>query len=206
MIMESAEFIGIAAFTISGFYIAVRHDLDILGIFILSFLTALGGGIIRDTIAGIDPVSLTTLYPFLTVVIIVNLLILLKFHKKTNFDRKPVFVFADGLGLVSFSISGAMVAINSGFSISGVIILSFLTAVGGGILRDILINEVPYILRGGFYGIIAIIIGFIIYFLDLLNLLNFISITILFISMVVVRQFAFYNNWQLPNIYSKDKK
>ncbi|MBD3841299.1 MAG: TRIC cation channel family protein [Campylobacterales bacterium] len=205
MILETSEYIGITAFTISGFYIAVRHNLDILGIFILSFLTALGGGIVRDTIVGIAPVSFTTIYPSLIVVFVVNLLLILKFHKKTNLDRKPIFIFADSLGLVSFSIAGSIIAINSGYEISGVVILSFLTAIGGGILRDILINEVPYILRGGFYGIIAIIIGVVIYLLNLFNLLQLTNITILFIAMVSLRLIAFYKNWQLPNIYKKIK-
>jgi len=202
MILEFAEYIGIAAFTISGFYIAVQHNLDILGIFIISFLTALGGGIMRDTIANIAPISLTTIYPILLVFAIVNTLILLKFHKKQEYDKKPIFVIADSLGLSSFSISGAMVAINSGYAISGVVILAFITAVGGGILRDILINEVPYILKGGFYGVVSIIIGVIIYILSYFDILYFLYISLLLISAVILRLIAFYKNWELPNIYT----
>ena len=203
MILEFAEYIGIAAFALSGFYIAVRNNLDLLGIFIVSFLTALGGGIIRDTIVGIAPISLSTIYPMLLVFVIVNILILLKFHKKQEYDRKPIFVFADSLGLSSFSISGGLVAINSGYEISGVIILAFITAVGGGILRDILINEVPYILKGGFYAMVSIIIGIIIYILHYFNALSFLSISILFAFGVILRLIAFYNNWELPNIYNE---
>lgn len=202
MILEFAEYIGITAFTLSGFYIAVRNNLDILGIFIVSFLTSLGGGIMRDTIVGIAPTSLTTIYPMLLVFIIVNILILLQFHKKQEYDRKPIFVFADSLGLVSFSISGAIIAVNSGYEISGVVILSFVTAVGGGILRDILINEVPYILKGGFYAIISIIVGIIIYILNVFAILNFLSIIIVFIFGILLRLFAFYKRWELPNIYT----
>lgn len=203
MILEFAEYIGIAAFTISGFYIAVQHNLDILGIFIISFLTALGGGIMRDTIAGIAPISLTTIYPILLVFVIVNTLILLKFHKKQEYDKKPIFVIADSLGLSSFSISGAMVAINNDYAISGVIILAFITAVGGGILRDILINEVPYILKGGFYGVVSIIIGVIIYILSYFDILYFLYIFILLIFAVILRLIAFYKKWELPNIYNE---
>ncbi len=203
MILEYAEYIGIAAFTFSGFYIAVRHNLDLLGIFILSFLTALGGGIMRDTIVGIAPISLTTIYPMLLVFILVNLLILLNFHKKQEYDRKPIFIVADSIGLASFSISGGLVAINSGYEISGVIILAFITAVGGGILRDILINEIPYILKGGFYAMVSIIIGVIIYILNFFNNLEFFYISLLFVFGVVLRLIAFYKKWELPNIYNK---
>lgn len=197
MILEFAEYIGIAAFTLSGFYIAVRHNLDILGVFILSFLTALGGGIIRDTIVGAAPISFTVIYPTLLVFIIVNILILLNFHKKQEYDRKPIFIIADSLGLSSFSISGGLIAVNSGYEISGVIILSFITAIGGGILRDILINEVPYILKGGFYAMVSIIIGIIIYILHFFDALEFFYISILFVFGVVLRLIAFYNNWNL---------
>jgi len=203
MILEYAEYIGIAAFTFSGFYIAVRHNLDLLGIFILSFLTALGGGIMRDTIVGIAPISLTTIYPMLLVFILVNLLILLNFHKKQEYDRKPIFIVADSIGLASFSISGGLVAINSGYEISGVIILSFITAVGGGILRDILINEIPYILKGGFYAMVSIIIGVIIYILNFFDNLEFFYISLLFVFGVILRLIAFYKKWELPNIYNK---
>jgi len=203
MILEFAEYIGITAFTFSGFYIAVRHNLDLLGIFIVSFLTALGGGLMRDTIVGIAPISLTTIYPILIVFIIVNILILLNFHKKQEYDRKPIFIVADSIGLTSFSISGAMIAINCGYEISGVVILAFITAVGGGILRDILINEIPYILKGGFYAMVSIIVGVIIYILNYFNSLEFLYISIVFIFGVVLRLIAFYKNWELPNIYNK---
>jgi len=204
MILEFAEYIGIAAFTLSGFYIAVRNNLDILGIFIVSFLTALGGGIMRDTIVGIAPTSLTTIYPMLLVFIIVNLLILLKFHKKQAYDRKPIFVIADSFGLSSFSISGALIAVNNNFEISGIIILAFITAVGGGILRDVLLNEVPYILKGGFYAMVSIIIGICMYILHIIHQLNFLTISILFFLCVILRIIAFYKDWELPNIYKKD--
>jgi len=203
MILEFAEYIGITAFTFSGFYIAVRHNLDLLGIFIVSFLTALGGGLMRDTIVGIAPISLTTIYPILIVFVIVNLLILFNLHRKQEYDRKPIFIVADSIGLTSFSISGAMIAINSGYEIPGVIILAFITAVGGGILRDILINEIPYILKGGFYAMVSIIIGVIIYILNYFNSLEFLYISIVFIFGVVLRLIAFYQNWELPNIYNK---
>ncbi|MEA3353559.1 MAG: TRIC cation channel family protein [Campylobacterota bacterium] len=201
MLFEITEFIGIASFTLSGFYIAIRNRLDILGIFISSFLTALGGGIIRDTIAGVAPISLVTLKPMFIVLFMIALLITLGFHKKQQYDKKPLFVFIDSIGLVSFSIAGALVALEQNFSLSGVIILAFVTAVGGGILRDILINVVPYVLKGGFYGIISILIGIAIYQLNLISYLNFYTILVVFIVSIILRMFAFKQNWELPNIY-----
>ncbi len=198
MIFEVAEYIGIIAFSLSGFYIAVRNKLDMLGVFIASFLTALGGGIIRDTIVDEPPVSLSTLTPMGIVFFMVIVLYLLKFHKKQHYERKSVFVFTDSIGLVSFSITGSLIALEHSFSLSGVIILSFITAVGGGLLRDILINEVPYILKGGFYGIISIIIGILIYILDYIDHLSFPAMIGIFIFGITLRWAAFKNNWKLP--------
>jgi len=199
MIFEIAEFIGLISFSVSGFYIAIRNNLDILGIFISAFLTALGGGIIRDTIAGNAPTSLTTITPMIVVAGVVVLLLLLGFHKKHEFDTKPIFVFIDSIGLISFSISGALLAIKLDFALSGVIIFAFITAVGGGILRDTLINVVPYVLKGGFYGIISLIIGILVYILHFNNLLGFISLVSLFGFGITLRWIAYKKAWQLPS-------
>ncbi|MCK5111530.1 MAG: TRIC cation channel family protein [Arcobacteraceae bacterium] len=200
MLHEIAEIIGIISFSVSGFYIAVRNNLDILGIFISAFLTALGGGIIRDTIVGIPPTSLSTITPMLIVSGMIVLLILLKFHKKQDYDRKPLFVFIDSIGLISFSIAGALIAIEHNFALSGVIILAFITAIGGGIFRDTLLNVVPYVLKGGFYGIISIIIGFLVYILNIFELLGFVSLVCLFIFGILLRWLAFTQNWKLPSL------
>jgi uncharacterized membrane protein YeiH len=198
MFFEIADGIGIAAFALSGFYIAIRNKLDILGIFISAFLTALGGGIVRDTIVGNDPISLTSVIPSMIVLTIIILLFLFKFHQKQDYDRKPLFVMIDSIGLVSFSIAGSLIALEHDYSITGVILLSFITAVGGGILRDILLNEVPYVLRGGFYGIIAIIIGLLLYLLNEMQLINVISLLIIFVGGFLLRLIAYYQKWRLP--------
>jgi len=200
MLIQIAETVGILSFTLSGFYIAVRNNLDILGIFISSFLTALGGGIIRDIILNIPPISLTTMLPTILVVCVVILLILLKFHKKQHFDRKPFFVFIDSIGLASFSIAGALLALQYNFSLSGVVILAFITAIGGGILRDILLNVVPYVLKGGFYGIISIIIGFTVYSISVFYMINIYSLIIILVLSIILRWIAFKGNWKLPNL------
>ncbi len=203
MLFEIAEFIGIVSFSISGFYIAVRNNLDLLGIFISAFLTALGGGIIRDTIVGVPPISLVTLSPMIMVLFMIILLILLKSHEKDDHDRKPLFVFIDSIGLISFSIAGAIVAIEHNFALSGIIILSFITALGGGIFRDILINSVPYVLKGGFYGIISIIIGILVYIFNAFELLGVSSLVGLFVFGISLRWIAFKQNWKLFNLKNK---
>lgn len=198
--LEIADIIGIICFALSGFLIAVHYNLDILGVFISSFLTALGGGMIRDVLADRTPYVFTTDLPVILVVATVLISLLFKLHKIDDLEGKTAFIISDAIGLVSFSITGSIVAIQNEFNFLGVLILSFLTAVGGGTIRDILINRVPSILVSEFYATVALIIGSIIFILELLELRNLASITIIFIFGVALRLLAYYRNWHLPTL------
>ncbi len=196
--LQIADIIGIISFALSGFLIAVHYKLDILGIFISSFLTALGGGIIRDTIANKTPYVFDANLPIMLVIGTLVFSLVFKLHKITNFEGKMAFVISDAIGLSSFAITGSLIAIGSDFNFLGVLMLAFLTAVGGGTLRDILINKVPSILVSEFYGTVAIIVGVITYILHLFAQINLFSLTLLFIFGVSLRLLAFYRKWNLP--------
>jgi len=194
------DIIGIISFTISGFLISIKHDLDMLGVFLIAFVTALGGGIIRDTIAGDIPYAFVDSTLPLVVIGTLLIAIFLKLHHKENFERKELFVLSDSIGLISFSISGALVAINIEANFFGVIILSFITAIGGGIIRDVLINHVPLVLSKDFYGTVAIIIAILMYLLNLFNILNPITIIAVFIIGLLLRIAARHYGWSLPKL------
>lgn len=199
-ILYFIDIIGIISFAISGFLISHKHNLDMLGIFLMAFVTALGGGIIRDTIAGRIPYAfIDSLLP-LVVVFTLILAIILKLHKKQNIDRKEIFIFSDSIGLISFSISGSLVALSIGANFFGVIILSFITAIGGGIIRDVLINHVPLVLSKDFYGTVAIIVAVIMYILNQFELLNTINIFIVFGFGLFLRVMARRYRWKLPKL------
>ncbi|ADV46952.1 trimeric intracellular cation channel family protein [Nitratifractor salsuginis] len=202
MLLLIAEYLGIAAFAASGFYIAVRHRLDLLGIYLSSFLTALGGGILRDLLADRLPYSLTHSLPASTGILVTSLLVWRRMHQHP-WESRTLFVFIDALGMVSFAISGALAGLQAGFNIAGVTLLAFTTAVGGGILRDILINKVPYVLHGGFYGIIAIGIGLILWLLHRLGWDHPLLLTLLFITGVAIRMIAYRRSWELPRLYER---
>ena len=195
---EIAEYIGIIAFAMSGFFVAARNKLDLLGTLIATFLTALGGGIIRDITVDKVPFTFSHNYPSLIVIIVLVLLIIFKFHKRNSIENKALFMLSDSIGLVSFSISGAIIAIEANFNLAGVIAMAFVTAVGGGIARDVIINEIPFVLKTGFYGTIAILIGLILYVLNMKELISFFSITVIFFSFLALRIFAYYKQWSIP--------
>ncbi len=199
-ILRVADFMGIASFALSGFLAAVRHRLDIFGIALLAFLTALGGGIARDVIVGKLPYSMQNFSLCLIVLATLGIALLLRLHKKTEIDQKLIFVVSDAVGLAAFSISGSLVAIDANLNAFGVAVLSLLTAVGGGMIRDMLVNDVPAILKSEFYATIAILVGVIIYFAHKYEVLNIYVVFAIFVSAFALRMFAYLKEWHLPKL------
>ena len=195
---EVAEYIGTIAFAISGFFVGVRVKLDFLGVLISVFLTAFGGGIIRDIIVDRTPYTFTHTMPGLIVISLMLALILFKFHKRQSIENRPFFIVSDSIGLVSFSITGALIALEANLNLTGVLILSFVTAVGGGITRDIIINEVPFVFKTGFYGTVSLLVGLLIYLLDNFDVLNVFTTSSVFILAVAIRVIAYYRKWSIP--------
>ncbi len=195
---EVTEYIGIIAFSISGFFVAVRSRLDFLGVLISVFLTALGGGIIRDVIVGRTPYTFLHNTPALIVISVMVLLILLKFHKKESIENRPLFIVSDSIGLISFSITGALIAIESQLNLTGVLALAFVTAVGGGITRDVIINEVPFVFKTGFYGTVALLVSLLVYLLHIQEMVSYVTLGIVFFIGVCIRIIAYYRKWSIP--------
>ncbi|WP_428737927.1 trimeric intracellular cation channel family protein [Sulfurimonas sp.] len=195
---ELSEYIGIIAFAMSGFFVGVRNHLDFLGVLISTFLTALGGGIIRDVIVDRVPFTFSHTYPALIILSVMLLMIIFKFHKRDSIENKLLFIMSDSIGLVSFSISGAIIGIQASFNLTGIIAVAFITAVGGGIARDVIINEIPFVFKTGFYGTIAILIALSVYILHIYGYVNIFSTTILFVFFLSLRLLAFYRKWSIP--------
>jgi uncharacterized membrane protein YeiH len=196
---EVAEYIGIVAFAMSGFFVAVRAKLDFLGVLISVFLTAFGGGIVRDVIVDKTPYTFTHTMPGVIVLGMMILLLLLKVHQRKGIEERFIFIASDSIGLVSFSITGALIALGAGFNLTGVLALSFVTAVGGGIIRDIIINEVPLVFKTGFYGTVALFVGLCMYILYLVGLEHHsLALGVLFVLGVTLRLTAYYKRWSIP--------
>lgn len=198
--LELADIIGIISFALSGFLIAIHYKLDILGVFISAFLTALGGGVVRDAIASKTPYIFSHNLPIILVISTVLIALIFKLHKISNLEGKTAFIILDAIGLSSFAITGSLVALESNFNFFGVLILAFLTAVGGGTTRDILINKIPFILVSEFYASIALSVAIIIYVLEQFNEVNLFNLTLVFVFGTVFRLFAFYKKWHLPKL------
>ena len=93
-----------------------------------------------------------------------------------------------------------MIALEVGFNFIGVLLLALLTAIGGGTLRDIVINRIPAVLVSDFYGAVAVIIGLIIYILDYFDWINYPNLLMTFAFGIALRLHAYYEKWHLPKL------
>lgn len=198
--MYFASLTGGIAFALSGFLVGTKKNLDWMGLFILSFLTANGGGILRDILTNRPPVVLLSNEPFLIALAVTLLGSVLKLQRRSDVENQWFFVICDAVGLVAFAITGALVAIAIQAPFSGFITLAFLTAVGGGILRDILVNTIPEVLHSGFYGSIAILVAAVIYLLNMAALVSPVSLLGVFAGGLILRLVAYYYRWKLPRV------
>jgi uncharacterized membrane protein YeiH len=148
------DFIGTFAFAISGALVAVRHRLDLFGVLVLSFAAATAGGIVRDLLLGATPPTSIVVLRYIAVSMLAGLLTFYR-HQQVERMRNPVQWF-DAVGLALFAVLGADKALAAGLGPVGAIMLGILTGIGGGITRDVLVAEVPHVLRRELYAVAAL--------------------------------------------------
>ncbi|WP_169976990.1 trimeric intracellular cation channel family protein [Tautonia rosea] len=199
-VFTTASIVGSVAFALSGFMMGARKRLDLMGVFILAFLTANGGGVIRDLLVDRPPAIMAGLRPFYLTAGTVTLALLLRLQHRASLERAWIFVLSDAVGLVAFGITGAIIGIEHDLNLFGVVTLSFLTATGGGIVRDILVNEVPLVLHGDFYGSVAILLGLAIDTLHRADLMTPASLLAVFAAGLLLRLIAYRRRWSLPRL------
>ncbi|MEG1742232.1 MAG: trimeric intracellular cation channel family protein, partial [Acetivibrio sp.] len=159
------ELIGIVAFAISGAMVGVQKKLDIFGIIVLGITTALGGGVIRDLLLGRVPPMMfqKPIYAILATVFSISTFIFalivgeVKDNKKEFYNSIINFLDAVGLGVFAATSVNMVLVSNSEAGIFLSVFMGTITAVGGGILRDMMSNEIPLILKKRIYAIAAII-------------------------------------------------
>lgn len=190
--------IGTIAFTLSGYLVGVRKRLDILGIWICALLTAIGGGLLRDVVVGRTPVVFVEYSGLL--VVLLTLLVAWLFKVQNNQRRvlSAIFVWADSLGLVAFTITGAQIGLQYHLNLFGVVMLGFMTAVGGGLVRDVLVNDIPMIMRQDFYGTVAVIVAAGLYLLDHFQMVNPLTLNLLLLGGYMLRMWAYKAQIALP--------
>ncbi|WP_035056876.1 trimeric intracellular cation channel family protein [Andreprevotia chitinilytica] len=192
--------IGTAAFTISGYLIGAKKRFDLLGVIILALLTAIGGGMIRDVLTNHLPRVFTDASPLYTIFATLAIAWAIKLHQKNSRLLHRLFIVADSIGLVAFSIAGAQVGIAADLNLFGVAFLGFVTAVGGGLVRDMMVNDVPFILHEDFYGTVAILVAVILFALDSFGYSGHIVVWPLFVCGLALRLIAHLRDFRLPKV------
>lgn len=147
------DLLGVAVFAASGALAAVHARLDVFGVVVLAAVTALGGGVVRDVLLGVTPPSTLRQWPYLVVPAVVALLVF-QWHPAVARLRRGVQLL-DAFGLALFVTTGTAVALRTGAPAITAALVGVITGVGGGVLRDLLLNEIPTVLRREIYALAA---------------------------------------------------
>ena len=195
------EIIGTMAFAMSGALTAMNKKMDPFGVFIIAFVTAVGGGTLRDVLIGRTSVGwmLDIRYVYL---IIVGFILAILFRKKFDRLRTSLFLF-DTIGLGVFTLIGLEKGINIGLHPVICIALGTITACFGGVIRDILCTEIPVIFRREIYATICIFGGIVFFLLRKLNLENDFLYLATSIIIITIRLMAVKFKWYLPTLEHK---
>ena len=197
------DLIGTMAFALSGALTAMSKKMDPFGVFIIAFVTAVGGGTLRDILIGRTPVGwmLDLNYVY---VISVGFVLAIIFRKKFDKLRTSLFLF-DTIGLGVFTLIGLEKGIHIGLHPIICVALGTMTACFGGVIRDILCTEIPVIFRREIYATLCILGGIVFFILRDLNLEN--DVLYLTTSSIIIslRLMAVKFKWYLPTLEKKYK-
>nr|WP_203621530.1 trimeric intracellular cation channel family protein [Streptomyces sp. SID8499] len=195
--------VGIFVFAISGALLAVRKNFDVFGIAVLAEVTALGGGLFRDIVIGaVPPAAFTDLGYFLTPLLATAVVFFL--HPHVERIQRAVYVF-DAAGLGLFCVSGTTKAYDYGLSLTSSATLGLATAVGGGVLRDVLANEVPSLLRWDrdLYAVPAIVGATMVVLCIHYDALSPLTTALAAVTAFVLRLLAMKYHWRAPRAWNR---
>ena len=190
------EFIGTMAFAISGIRLASAKRFDLFGALIVGMATAVGGGTLRDIMLGITPFWLTN--KIYIICCIISLLWVMAFRKYMIRQNNTWFIF-DSIGLALFNVIGIEKTLNMDYPYWTAIVMGCITGAGGGVIRDVFLNEVPLIFRKEIYAV-ACILGGVVYVTCHAAFGMNAELNALFSSVVVIviRVLAVKYQWHLP--------
>lgn len=198
------ELIGVAAFAVSGAMVAIEKRADIFGVIFLAVTTALGGGVIRDVLLGHFPPRMFTSYVYLLVSAACALIVF--FDAYIRRDKYKVIVgrldsinnIFDSVGLAVFTVSGMNMAMNVSDNVVLILFLGMTTGIGGGMLRDVMTNAMPTVLRKRIYAVASLLGGGLYYTMYALNVNEAISAICGMLLIVALRMAATVLKWNLP--------
>tara|TARA_B100002003_G_scaffold52862_1_gene48104 strand:+ start:2476 stop:3093 length:618 start_codon:yes stop_codon:yes gene_type:complete len=156
-VLTSVYIIAITAEAMSGALAAGRRNMDFFGVAVIAFLTALGGGTVRDILLGNFPITWTQhpLYIYITITGGLATIVLARFMRHLH----QLFLVLDAIGLVAFTVIGCNVALRLGYDTVVVVMAGIITGIFGGIIRDIMCNRMPQVLRHELYASVSLVVA-----------------------------------------------
>lgn len=197
------DILGTIAFSISGVLVALNKKMDPFGIFIIAFVTAVGGGTLRDILLNETPVIWMKDMTFIYVVAITASITII-IRRKIDYLRTSLFLF-DTIGIGLYTVVGVEKGINAGLHPIICIALGTMSACFGGVIRDILCNEIPIIFRKEIYATACILGGMAYFLLAGLRINGDVVFIIAGCVVIMVRLLAVKFKISLPNIYGEKK-
>ena len=196
------DLFGTMAFAVTGAFKAIEHKADIVGIIILATITGVAGGTIRDVIFG-KTLPNSLIDPTYVIITVISAIVLFLLYSKMK-KHWNVFLKFDAVGLGVFTVIGATFAYNLfGMNFLVIVLSGMLTAIGGGILRDVFVNQTPIVFVKELYAS-ASFIGAITFYFTLLITNEVYAATILGIILTTgLRLVAMKYNWNLPKVKSR---
>jgi len=195
-ILYILDLVGTAAFAASGAWIGVRKHMDLFGVLVLGTVTAVGGGTLRDLLLGdIPPFSMND-ERYISIAIAVSVAVFANRNRFKTFE-KPLLYF-DAIGLGTFVVIGTTKAIDFQLGALSAVLMGVMTGTAGGMMRDLLANQVPLILRREIYASACIAGGMFLVLLEQLGTSRPTAALLAAVTVIVVRLLAIQYDWSLP--------
>ncbi len=194
---------GTFIFAVSGAAAGIRHNLDLFGVLVLSFAAGNSGGIARDVLIGAVPPAAIADWRFIAVSILAGLIVFY-WPPLVNRFRHPVLIF-DAAGLGLFAVSGAGKALDYHAGPVAAILLGMLTGIGGGMMRDVLVTEIPFVLRAELYAVAALVGAAVAVTGDMLHLPSTPVAVVGALLCFALRVIAIRLKWQLPVAHQSEE-
>ena len=193
------DMIGIVACSVSGTILAKHKNFDVFGCLLVSMVTAIGGGTVRDVILDRHPLFWMVDMSYLIVITISSLIMQIFFHPSSR--RVDKFLkLSDTIGLSAFTLIGIKVANSMGANIAVALLLGVITIIVGGIIRDMICNEIPLVLQQEIYITAALAGGILFFIMRSFGIIEWVTEITTMLTIFTIRMLAIRYDWQFPQI------
>jgi uncharacterized membrane protein YeiH len=198
LLVMALDLIGTFVFAISGAMLGIRQGMDLFGILVLAFVTAVFGGILRDLLIGAIPPAAVGSWYYLALAVTAGLLAFWCHELLARLQQPVLFFDAAGLGI--FAVAGTQKALDYGLNWPMAAVLGVISGIGGGMVRDVLAAQIPVVLRSDIYAVAALAGGLVVVAGAYLGLPStFVTLAGAALC-VFLRIMALYRGWKLPRV------